>query len=108
MENNNFKYHCEKCIFSTNYLSHWNEHLESKKHTGEKRKQRNDKILENKCKFCFFETKKVSNMKLHILNNHSNKDERRENFKFYCDKCDFGCFVKILFDRHLETLKHNN
>jgi hypothetical protein len=102
-----FKYNCEKCQFKTTYLSHWNEHLTSKKHTGEKRKQRNDKIIEEQCKLCNYNSNKTTNMKLHILTKHATKEERQKEMKFYCEKCDFGCFVQILFDRHLETKKHS-
>ena len=103
-----FKYNCEKCQFKTIYLSHWNEHLTSKKHTGEKRKQRNDKIIEEQCKLCNYNSNKTTNMKLHMLTKHATKEERQKEMKFYCEKCDFGCFVQILFDRHLETKKHIN
>ena len=47
-------------------------------------------------------------MKLHILTNHSTKEERKKVMKYYCDKCDFGTNVEILFQRHLETQKHLN
>jgi ribosomal protein L35 len=102
-----FKYNCEKCQFKTTYLSHWNEHLTSKKHTGEKRKERSDKILEEQCKLCNYNSNKTTNMKLHMLTKHATKEERQKEMKFYCEKCDFGCFVQILFDRHLETKKHS-
>jgi hypothetical protein len=42
------------------------------------------------------------------VNKHSTKEERQKSFNFYCEKCDFGCFVEILYTRHLETKKHNN
>ena len=100
------QYYCEKCSFHANYLSHWNNHLESKKHNGEKRKERSDKVLEPKCNLCNYETDKTINMKQHYLNNHATKEERQKEFIFYCVKCDFGSFSKFLFDRHLETLKH--
>ena len=103
-----FKYNCEKCQYKCNYISHWNEHLVSKKHTGEKRKVRSDKILEEQCKFCNYKSAKLTNMKLHILTNHSTKEERKKEMKCYCDKCDFGTNAKILFQRHLETQKHLN
>ena len=99
------KYYCEKCQYKCNYLSEWNEHLLSKKHTGEKRKQRNDKILEEKCKFCDYKPTKTTNYRLHYLNKHALKEERQQNFPFYCNKCDFGSFNQILLDRHLETEK---
>ena len=103
-----FKYHCEKCKYSCNYISEWNEHLTTKKHTGEKRKIRSDKVLEEQCKFCQYKTNKITNMKLHILTKHSTKEERKKEMKHYCDKCDFGTNVNILFQRHLETQKHIN
>ena len=27
--------------------------------------------------------------------------------KFYCEKCDYGCSRKFLFEQHLKTKKHN-
>ena len=42
----------------------------------------------------------------HILNKHSTKEERKEKFKYYCECCDFGVFVKSMMDTHLNTNKH--
>ena len=77
------KYICEKCQYGCNYLSEWNEHLLSKKHTGEKRKERSDKILEEQCKFCDYKPTKTTNLKLHYLNKHATKEDRVKEFKFY-------------------------
>ena len=95
------KYNCEKCQYKCSYLSEWNEHSSSKKHTGEKRKERSDKILEEQCKFCQYKSTKTTNMKLHILTNHSTKEDRKKGMKYYCDKCDFGTNAEVLFNRHL-------
>ena len=100
------KYFCEKCQYKCNYLSEWNEHLETKKHTGEKRKERCDKKIEDKCKYCNYVPSKTTNYKLHYLNKHATKEERIKEFPYYCEKCDFGCFGEILLNRHLETQKH--
>ena len=62
------KFNCEKCMFKCNYLSEWNEHVICKRHTGEKRKSRSDKTLEEKCKFCDYKPTKTTNLKLHYLN----------------------------------------
>jgi ribosomal protein L35 len=102
------KFNCENCQYKCNYLSEWKEHLETKKHTGEKRKERNDKVLLDKCNLCDYKPTKTTNLKLHYLNKHATKEERKQEFKFYCEKCDFGCFVEVLLNRHLETLKHIN
>jgi ribosomal protein L35 len=100
------KYNCEKCMFQCNYLSQWNDHLVSKKHTDQKRKERNDKVLDEQCKFCSYNSKNSTNMKLHILTNHSTKEERQTKMKYYCENCDFGTNAEVLFNRHLETKKH--
>jgi hypothetical protein len=34
--------------------------------------------------------------------------EQKEPKKFLCEKCDFKCFKKSSYQRHLLTLKHNN
>ena len=102
------KYNCEKCQYNCNYISQWNEHLVTKKHTGEKRKVRSDKILEEQCKFCHYKSQKLTNMKLHILTNHSTNEERKKEMKYYCNNCDFGTNAEVLFKRHLETQKHLN
>ena len=62
------KYFCEKCQYKSNYQSEWVEHLESKRHTGDKRKERCDKKLEEKCKFCDYIPSKTTNYNLHYLN----------------------------------------
>ncbi len=48
----------------------------------------------------------ITNMKLHYLNHHATKEERKKEFKYYCEGCDFGHFTKALYKAHLET-KHN-
>lgn len=101
-----YNFECIKCQYKCKFISHWNEHLKSKKHTGEKRKVRCDKELCDKCELCDYKSTKTTNMKLHYLNKHAIKEERQKIFPFYCDKCDFGVFVELLYNRHLETLKH--
>jgi hypothetical protein len=101
------KYHCECCNYKCVYLAHWKQHVESEKHKNNgKRKTRSDKVLEPKCKFCDYTTTRTTNMKLHYLNNHANKEERKKEFKYYCEDCDFGNFAKGLFNLHMQT-KHN-
>ena len=102
----NGKYYCSKCDFKCKYPAHWNQHLVSNKHNDVKRKERSDKVLEPKCKFCDYQTNKTTNMKLHHLNHHSTKEERKKDFKFYCDECNYGSFIHSLYKIHLET-KHS-
>ena len=78
----NGKYYCSKCDFKCKYPAHWNQHLISNKHNNVKRKARSDKILEPKCKLCDYQTNKTTNMKLHYLNHHSTKEERKKSLSF--------------------------
>jgi hypothetical protein len=41
-----------------------------------------------------------------VLQDISIKEERKEKFKYYCECCDFGVFVKSMVDTHLNTKKH--
>lgn len=100
------KYSCEVCNYKCNYESHWKQHIDSNKHKNNGVQTRSDKVLENKCKFCHFESNNLTNMTTHILTKHSVPEKRKEQFKYYCEKCDFGTFTEILFKRHNETKKH--
>lgn len=100
------EFYCDKCDYICQYESHWLQHTSSKKHNDITRKPRSDKVLEPKCKLCSFETNNTANMLVHTLTKHSTPERRKKEFKFYCDKCDFGTFTQILFTRHLETKKH--
>lgn len=100
------EFHCAICNYTCIYESHWKQHTSSKKHQNNGIQLRSDKILEPKCKLCPFETNNLTNMTVHILTKHSGPEKRKKEFKFYCDKCDFGTFTQILFNRHLETKKH--
>jgi hypothetical protein len=100
-------YHCDICNYTCHYESHWEQHIKTKKHMNNGIRTRCDKILDRKCKFCQYDTKNSHNMLVHVLTKHSDAQRRKNEFKYYCDKCDVGTFTKILFSRHLETAKHN-
>jgi hypothetical protein len=100
-------YFCECCNYKCIYPAHWKQHIDSEKHKNKgKRKTRSDKILEPQCKECNYTTNNLTCMKVHYLTHHSNKEERKREFKYYCEKCDFGTYAEILFTRHYETKKH--
>ena len=103
------EYICKKCNYTTKILASYKKHLETSLHKTGKRKQRSDKKTDiYKCDKCDFETTNESNYKLHRLNNHSSIEERKKEFKYYCAKCDFGCFAEICYTRHIDTKKHKN
>jgi hypothetical protein len=105
---NSKKYYCDKCIFGCDHKSRWLQHLETGLHkTGViDKKTRSDKKYPMKCKHCEEIIKNSSNMKQHILNFHSTKEERKLGFKYYCEYCDFGTFAKSFYDKHNTTSKH--
>jgi hypothetical protein len=105
------KYNCESCKFCTNSLTAWEKHEETGKHKsgGIKRKIRRDKKEELvTCQFCDYEHKRYHCVKSHILNNHSTKEHRKKEYKYYCDKCDFGTFSNQRYDEHLICQNHVN
>lgn len=102
MENYNF--YCEKCNYGTNIKLSFVKHTSTILHkTGKKGKKTE---ITYTCEKCNFTTKNNKNILSHMLNNHSTKEERKEKFKYYCECCDFGVFVKSMMDTHLNTNKH--
>lgn len=106
----NFKYNCKCCDLQTNYISVWEKHIETEKHQsgGIKRKTRRDKKIDNllKCDFCEYKHKNRYCLKSHILNNHSNNEERKSQFKFYCENCDIGTFLESKYNEHINGKNH--
>ena len=102
------KYKCEKCRYETNFKSQWENHIKTELHKTGKRKTRSDKKYPEKCPKCNYKPTTNINMKLHTLNNHSTKEERKEGFKYYCECCDFGTFGKTIYDKHIGTKRHKN
>lgn len=104
------KYNCETCNFSTNSITAWEFHTNTEKHKsgGLKRKTRRDKRTDEqvKCEYCDYKNTNKYSLKSHILNNHSNKEERKQSFKYYCEKCDIGCFSKPKFEEHINGKCH--
>ncbi len=105
--NNEKKFHCEICNFNCNFISQFNQHLETNKHKNNGKIIRKDNST-TKCKLCKFETNHSSNLRSHILANHSTIEEKKTLSKYYCDICNFGTYTKILYERHCKTIKHKN
>ncbi len=97
---------CDKCSITFEYKSKYEAHLQSKRHTGEPKKTRLDKIFDPKCKHCNFIAAHFTSMQTHTLTKHGTPQERKEHFKYYCQECDIGTMGEILWKRHQETKKH--
>jgi len=107
MTDNN-KFICEKCNYKTNIKSLILQHYETELHkTGERGK----KLIKEKeifsCDKCDFSSTNNYNYLTHKLNNHSTKEERKQQFKYYCDNCDFGVFTESSLEIHKHSLRHN-
>lgn len=96
---------CEKCKYETIIDQAFIKHLNTELHKTGKRKSQKRKD-DYKCNICEFHTRGKVNFKVHMLNNHSTKEEREKGYKYYCKYCDFGNFVENSFKSHLETEKH--
>ncbi len=105
-DNEKPKYICDKCDYKCNYDSEWLKHCNTELHKTGKRKVRSDLKEPLKCKDCLYNTKNKTMMKQHILNEHSTKEQREKEFKFYCKYCDFGTFSKKTLEIHNNTNKH--
>jgi hypothetical protein len=101
------KFYCECCKFGCDYISQYNQHLETEKHKNNGIGIRKKKELK-KCDRCNFTTNKTTNINVHRLTKHGTPEEREKGFTYYCKKCDFGTFTKILYERHCESSKHQN
>lgn len=105
MEEN--KYTCDKCNYTTDTQRYFYQHCKTKKHLDLEKKPRKDKLgIEYKCKKCDYTSMNKNNYETHVLNNHSNKKERKGKFSFYCDACDFGVFTESCYDKHITTRNH--
>jgi hypothetical protein len=100
MENQK-KYYCEFCKYTTDYPSDWIKHGETLKHKrlGERKS--------TKCDLCDYESSSHWNIKIHKLSQHSTIEERKTH-KFYCISCDQVFFSKFHFDKHNSGIRHNN
>lgn len=106
MSTTKHKFVCDKCAFKCNYKSSWEKHISTELHKTGKRKKRVDCKEPNKCMQCDYATKNKLTLKIHVLNTHSNLTTRREEFKYYCDDCDFGTFSSKIMNAHNNTNKH--
>jgi hypothetical protein len=105
-EKKEYKYNCENCKFYCNETSKWEKHIETEKHKTGKRKIRADFKGPYKCEKCNYESKNIIMFKQHKLNEHSNKEEREKDFKYYCKLCDIGTFSKDNWNRHITSQRH--
>ena len=94
------KYICEKYNFKCNIAS------TSKYNITSNRYKKSDYKEPIKCDYCNYETKNITTLKMHKLNNHSTIEEIKKEFKYYCSYCDFGCLYKNFMIKHNKTIKH--
>jgi hypothetical protein len=106
-EDNKYKFICDKCNYKTNLKSLILQHNETELHkTGERGKKPIKEKEIFKCSDCEFYSTNKNNYLTHKLNNHSTKEERKKQFKYYCDSCDFGVFTESSFEKHKNSLRH--
>ena len=101
-----YKYFCEKCKFGCNVNSRWQRHIITELHINGKKKIRSDCKEPSICLYCNFETKNKQQFNEHYLNYHSTIEERKKEFKYYCNLCDYGTFALSFIENHNNTTKH--
>jgi hypothetical protein len=106
MTQNQIKY-CDKCEKTFKCHAKYLIHCETELHKTGKRKTRTNKKADIICSFCnIYTTRQTTNMKLHILNNHSNNEDKKKAYTHYCEYCDVGYFIENKYNKHLDTTKH--
>lgn len=100
------KYECEKCNFKTNIKSRWESHIRTELHITGTRKKRSDCKEPLQCDRCEYKTKNKTLLIQHKLNEHASIEERKKEFRYYCENCDYGTFSIDLYNRHIQTDKH--
>ena len=74
-----------------------------RKDKGKKRKTTRKIYICDKCKY----STHIKILSLsHYLNYHATLKERIDQYKFYCEHCNFGSMAKVSYDIHLKTKKH--
>lgn len=101
-----YKYICDKCNYKCKFECEWKKHLNTGLHQSGVRKKRNDYEEIQKCNKCEYKVQNKVMMKEHYLNEHANKKEREDEYKYYCKECDFGTFCEKRMIKHKETKKH--
>ncbi len=102
-----YKYYCDKCKYGTNAKNHYSQHCKTTLHLTGKRKVRTDRKVDSyNCDICDYTATNHINYKSHKLNNHSTIEERKTQFTYYCDCCNFGVFMKSSYNKHMNTNKH--
>jgi hypothetical protein len=99
MSNTEYKYSCDLCNFNTLYISEWNKHINTDKHKRDGTKK------QTKCSICNYISNTHWNLKMHILTQHSTKEQRIEQ-KYYCTYCDQVFFCSQYLKTHINGKKH--
>lgn len=99
INNNEKKYYCKNCDYGTCKPSDWEKHINSKKHA------RNGEKKSLNCSICNYESSSHWNLKIHVLSNHSTKEERMKH-KYYCAVCDQVIFCSTYMNTHINGNKH--
>ena len=102
-----YKYFCEKCNYGTDIRYSLIQHEETELHkTGIRKKKPTKEKKYYQCTDCDYKSDNNNNYLTHKLNNHSTKEDRATQFKYYCSCCDFGVFTDSSFDKHNHTVRH--
>ncbi len=105
MENIEIIHKCEKCNYKTNQKSNLEKHNKTEKHLLGLRKIRKDK-KENKCVLCNKIFSSCQSLKNHEISKHKDEENKKKEYKYYCEYCGFGNDIEKLYKKHTENKKH--
>jgi hypothetical protein len=94
------KFNCDLCNYACTYKSEFNKHLKSAKH------KRGGAPVNHDCNLCNYSSSSPWNLKMHIVNIHMTKEEKKE-LQYYCEICDCLCFSQLYYNTHMDSKEHN-
>ena len=81
---------------------------QEKKRRSDYGKKRGKRVPLHKCKECSYTHTSNMAVKTHYLFNHAPEEEKKKEYKYYCDKCLYGSMSVSGYQRHLQTKKHKH
>ncbi len=60
----------------------------------------------HQCNVCEYKNRSNVSVETHYLTNHASEEERKEKYKYYCDKCLYGSMSVTGWRKHQETRMH--
>lgn len=97
-------FYCEKCDYRANKLSHWEEHISTKKHANKNQTNFTPECYD--CKLCDVKCSHLSILRRHEKTKGHIKKCQSPPENYDCTLCNVKCYHLSTFNRHKQTKGH--